>query len=383
MNHKFGKSMLYLKNIKTKIPLVLLLLCICAACSSVRTTTTANVDAGSKPKKIIFLIGDGMGLSQVSSAIYYQDQPSNFESFPIVGLINTSSARQKITDSAAGATAFSAGKKTYNGAIGVDENATPLTLITEQLKAQGLSNGLIATSSITHATPASFFAKADQRKKEELIASQMPASAIDFFAGGGRQFFSARADGKNYLDSLAANNFSVDTTALKSNLNFDNKTRHAFLLAANAMPPAVERVNFLPDATAAAMEFLNQDKDGFFLMVESSQIDWAGHRNDAEYLIAEMLDFDKTIGLALDFARKDGETLVLVTADHETGGFTLSAAEGDYNALSPTFSTGGHSATLIPVFAFGPGAEMFAGVYQNTDIYHKLMSLMRPGKTVR
>ena len=351
-----------------------------AACSSLKNAP-GNVEAtASKPKKIIFLIGDGMGLSQVSSAIYYQNKPSSFERFPFIGLINTSSSSEKITDSAAGATAFSTGEKTYNQAIGVDRNAAPLSLITEQLKAQGLSNGLIATSSITHATPASFFAKVDRRKKEELIASQMHTSAIDFFAGGGLQFFNSRADGKNFLDSLAASNFSVDTTALRSNLTFDDKTRYAFLLAAKEMPPAVNRGNFLPDATTSALKFLDQDKDGFFLMVEGSQIDWAGHDNNAEYLVSEMLDFDKTIGLALDFARKGGETLVLVTADHETGGFTLSASKSDYNSLSPTFSTGGHSATLIPVFAFGPGAERFAGVYQNTDIYHKIMSLLQSPK---
>ena len=354
--------------------------CILAACSSLKKTSVSD-EVVPKPKKIIFLIGDGMGLSQVSSAFYFQDQPSNFTRFPFVGLINTSSSTQKITDSAAGATAFSAGTKTYNGAIGVDPNAAPLNLITEQLKTKGLSNGLIATSSITHATPASFFARADSRKKEELIASQMHTSAIDFFAGGGLQFFKSRADGKNYLDSLAANDFSVDTTALKNKLTFNNQSKYAFLLAGNAMPPSVERGNFLPDATSLAMNFLNQDKDGFFLMIEGSQIDWAGHSNNAEYLVAEMLDFDKTIGLALDFAEKDGETLVLVTADHETGGFTLSASEGDYNALSPTFSTGGHSATLIPVFAYGPGAERFAGVYQNTDIYHKIMRLMQMDQT--
>ena len=368
-------------KMKIEILSSLFLLYMCAACSSLKNST-GNVATVSKPKKIILLIGDGMGLSQVSSAIYYQDQPSNFERFPFIGLINTSSSAQKITDSAAGATAFSAGTKTYNGAIGVDPDAVPLKLITEQLKSQGLSNGLIATSSITHATPACFFAKADQRKKEELIASQMHTSPIDFFAGGGLQFFNSRKDGKNFLDSLAASNFSIDTTAIKNNLTFNNKTRYAFPLAANAMPPAVDRGNFLPDATTSALEFLNQDKDGFFLMVEGSQIDWAGHSNQAEYLVSEMLDFDKTIGLALDFAKKDGETLVLVTADHETGGFTLSASEGDYDTLSPTFSTGGHSATLIPVFAYGPGAERFAGVYQNTDIYHKIMSLMQPAKTI-
>ena len=364
---------------KIKILFFLLLLS-GAACSSLENTTGNEGTITSKPKKVILLIGDGMGLSQVSSAIYYQDKPSNFERFPYIGLINTSPSSGKVTDSAAGATAFSTGEKTYNQAIGVDKNAVPLNLITEQLKGQGLSNGLIATSSITHATPASFFAKVDRRKKEELIASQMHTSAIDFFAGGGVKFFNSRADGKNFLDSLTAYNFSVNTTALRGNLTFDNKAKYAFLLAASAMPPAINRGNFLPNATASALEFLDQNQDGFFLMVEGSQIDWAGHDNNAEYLVSEMLDFDKTIGLALDFASKDGETLVLVTADHETGGFTLSASKGDYNSLSPTFSTGGHSATLIPVFAFGPGAERFAGVYQNTDIYHKIMSLLQtPG----
>jgi alkaline phosphatase len=141
------------------------------------------------------------------------------------------------------------------------------------------------------------------------------------------------------------------------------------------------RGDFLPSATALATDQLSQNKTGFFLMVEGSQIDWAGHANDTEYLIAEMLDFEKAIEVALDFAEEDGNTLVVVTGDHETGGFTLSAGHDpetgidDYTEIGPTFATGGHSATLIPVFAYGPGSEEFKGIYQNSDLYKKMVKL--------
>jgi alkaline phosphatase len=123
-------------------------------------------------------------------------------------------------------------------------------------------------------------------------------------------------------------------------------------------------------------------------MVEASQIDWAGHANETEYLLGEMLDFEKAIATALDFAEKDGNTLVIVTADHETGGYTLGPKKPeagqlgypDYNAIEPVFATGQHSATLIPVFAFGPGAEQFKGIYQNTEIYHKMANLAEAEK---
>lgn len=111
-------------------------------------------------------------------------------------------------------------------------------------------------------------------------------------------------------------------------------------------------------------------------MVEGSQIDWGGHDNDAEYLIEELLDFDKAIGVALDFAKKDGETLVIVVADHETGGFTLSADGNNYNKIKPTFTTTGHSATMVPVFAEGPGSQLFNGIYENTEVYFKMMEAL-------
>jgi len=144
------------------------------------------------------------------------------------------------------------------------------------------------------------------------------------------------------------------------------------------------RGDFLPNATELGIQFLNKDNSNFFLMVEGSQIDWGGHANDSDYLISELIDFDNAIGKALDFAKRDGNTLVIVTADHETGGFTLAAKTktrdngkeySDYSEVEGRFSTNGHSATLIPVFAYGPGAEEFNGVYQNNEIFHKILKV--------
>jgi alkaline phosphatase len=144
------------------------------------------------------------------------------------------------------------------------------------------------------------------------------------------------------------------------------------------MPTMLEgRGDFLPNATKTAIESLSENPKGFFLMVEGSQIDWGGHDNDAAYLIAEQLDFEKTIGVVLDFAKQNGETLVIVTADHETGGFTLATDNGDYSKIKPVFSTTGHSATLIPHFAEGPGRDLFGGIYENTEVFHKIKSLFR------
>ena len=332
-------------------------------------------------KNVILLIGDGMGLSQVSASFYFNTEPSNFERFPYIGLINTSATSHLITDSAAGATAFAAGVKSYNGAIGVDRDTLPVATIIEQVSEKEISTGVIATSSITHATPASFYAHVKSRGMQEEIAAQLAVSEVDFFAGGGWRFFANRADQVDYLDRLVAEGFEVDTTQLPKPATLKANKKYGYLLAPDGMPRMLDgRGNFLPQATEIALGQLSKNPKGFFLMVEGSQIDWGGHENDADYLVSEMLDFDKAVGVALDFAKRDGNTLVVVTADHETGGFTLSStpvplANGrtfsNYDQITGTFSTGGHSATLIPVFAYGPGAEEFAGIYQNTGIYDR------------
>lgn len=330
----------------------------------------------SSAKNIILLIGDGMGLTQVSTAYYYGEDTPNFSRFKHIGLHQNEPIGKKITDSASGATAFSTGYKSYNAAIGVDGDTIPRETILEWAAENGKSTGVIATSSITHATPASFYAHVENRNWHEDIAADLVKAPVDFAAGGGHKYFSDRTDQVNLLAQLEEKQVAVDTNTLGTDLQPGKK--YAFLLAPDAMPTMqAGRGNFLPEATTAALNHLSKDQDGFFLMVEGSQIDWGGHANDADYVINEVLDFDKVIGIALDFAKRDGNTLVVVTADHETGGLSLSAAEAfgqrEYGVIKPTFSTGGHSATLIPVFAYGPGSEEFLGIYQNNAIYGKMM----------
>ena len=353
--------------------LISILLISCDCKKEETTTSEVTITKITKPKNIIFLIGDGMGLSQVSASQFYNKNATNFERFSTIGLIKTSSSSDLITDSAAGATAFASGVKTYNGAVGVTPDSLAIKTIVEQISQKGISTGLISTSAITHATPACFYAHVKSRRMQEDIATQLVNSEIDFFAGGGLKFFSARKDGEDLLTQLAENGFEVSTDNLPEKVS-DKK--QGILLSEKGMPTMLEgRDDFLPNATKLALESLSKNENGFFLMVEGSQIDWAGHDNDGDYLIAELLDFDKTMGVVLDFAKQNGETLVIVTADHETGGFTLAADDGDYNKIKPVFSNDGHSATMVPVFAEGPGSENFGGIYENTAIYSKMINL--------
>lgn len=321
-----------------------------------------------------------MGLAQVSTSIYFNEGKSNFIRFKHTGFINTSASSHKITDSAAGATAFASGKKSYIGAIGVDSDTVSMPTILEIARDKMLATGVIATSAITHATPACFYAHVKSRRMYEEIAKQLANADLNFFAGGGLDYFQNREDGANYYDSLLAKNVIMDSTRLSNPEELRADYKYGYLLASDEMPRMQDgRGEFLSEATKMGIGHLEKDKNGFFLMVEGSQIDWGGHANDAEYLIAELLDFDKVIGLALDFAEKDGNTLLIVTADHETGGFALSSTpregsqESNYDKITGTFSTSGHTATLVPVFAYGPGAENFGGIYQNTEIYQKMM----------
>lgn len=367
---------------KIKLSLLLFLLSlslIITGCVSVKVSENTFKETGpavneKKPKNIILLIGDGMGLSQVSAAIYYKDGKPNFDRFSTIGLSKTSSFSDLVTDSAAGATVFSTGVQTYNGAIGVNSDTIPVPTIIEQLSKDGLSTGIVATSSIQHATPGAFYAHVKHRGMYEEITEFAPNSGVDFFAGGGLKYFNKRKDKQNLLEKMRAAGYTVITDKLPaSNVN----GKELILLAENGMPKMSEgRGDFLPKATQLALEKLSKNEKGFFLMIEGSQIDWGGHDNDADYLIEELLDFDKTIGVALDFAKQNGETLVIVTADHETGGFTLATDGGDYNKIKPIFSTTGHSGTMVPVFAEGPGAYLFNGVYKSHQIYFKMMEAL-------
>lgn len=331
-----------------------------------------------KPLNVILMIGDGMGLSQVSAPYYYSDEEPAFSRFRHIGLARTSSGSHPVTQSPAAATAISTGVKTYNLAVGVNMDTVPQENITEYLSRLGYLTGVIATSSITDATPAGFFAHESSRYSQMEIAMDLVHSDIDFFAGGGLKYFIDTTGTDHFKD----NGIEVDFAKLVKIKNPEAGDRYGFLLAAERMPAMLEgRKDFLGDASSIAIDFLSTGEKGFFLMIEGSQIDWAGHGNNVDYMITEMNDFDKTIGIVLDYAEEDGNTLVIVTADHETGGFTLGAAgrngyDADYSIIQPTFATTNHSAALVPVFAYGPGAEIFTGIYENTELFHKLVSLI-------
>jgi len=331
-----------------------------------------------RPKNVILMIGDGMGISQVTAPYYFGDKDPSFNRFRHIGLARTSSGSDPITQSSAAATALSTGHKTYNYAVGVDMDTIPREHFVELVSRQGYMTGVIATSSITDATPAGFYAHQPNRYMQYEIALDLVKSEIDFFAGGGIKYFLDTAG----TDHFKANGIEVNFAKLKKIKKPDPGSRYGFLLSADRMPTMREgRKGFLKDASTIAMDFLSTGEEGFFLMIEGSQIDNAGHGNQVAFMIAEMNDFERVVDAVLDYAEKDGETLVIVTADHETGGFTLGAAgrngyDADYSTIVPTFATTNHSAAMVPVFAFGPGAESFSGIYENTEIFHRLVSLV-------
>ncbi len=268
------------------------------------------------PKNIILMIADGTGLSQISSSLFYSEQPSNYERFRHIGLIKTSSASDLITDSAAGATAFSAGIKTYNGAIGVDTDTIATPTILEELSDRGYATGVIATSTITHATPASFYAHVKYRRMEEEIADALAKSSVDFFAGGGLKFFNQRSDQKDLLALLGINGFEIHTNSLNSNTTINQNKKQAFLLADGGMPKMIEgRGPFLEDATRLGISHLSKDTDGFFLMVESGRIDHGHHAGNAYNALEDTIEFANAVQAAVDSTDPD-ETLIIVTADH-------------------------------------------------------------------
>lgn len=327
-----------------------------------------------KPKNVIMMIGDGMGVSQVFAGITANGGHLFLDNFKHVGFSRTQSASHYITDSAAGGTALSTGQKTYNGAIGVNTDTVAIKTVLEMAEGKGLATGLVSTSAITHATPASFIAHQGARGSYEDIAADFLKTDIDVFIGGGYKHFSQRKDKRDLTKELQAKGYQVlrnpeDIYKVKTG-------KLAGLVADEHNDPFPKRTMNLPKSAETAFNILSQNKKGFFIMIEGSQIDFGGHANNTIYIVNEMLDFDQTIGKALEFAAKDGETLIVVTADHETGGLALAGGDMKTGMVKGAYTAGDHTAVMVPVFAYGPGAELFGGIQENTDIPKKIMSLL-------
>ncbi len=327
----------------------------------------------SSPKNIILFIGDGMGVSQLSAAKIIQGK-LNLERFKHLGLLTTYSNDELVTDSAAAATAMATGFKTNNTMLSVSPQGKPLKTIIEYAQQKQKATGLVATSAITHATPAAFAVHVNSRKKHALIAEQLSQSGIDVLLGGGWGYFvpistagSLRWDNSNLLARLAEHYPLIKTE--KELKSIGDESRLIGLFAVKHMAKVAQRQPDLVSMTKAAIKILERNSHGFFLMVEGSQIDWGGHANDQDYVISELVDFDKAVGAGLDFASNRDDTLVIVVADHETGGFAIHDGSIDKKQVTDSSFTGKkHTATMIPVFAYGPSADDFNGIGDNTLI---------------
>lgn len=326
------------------------------------------------PKNIIILIGDGMGVSQIYAGMTVNHGTLALEQFKHIGFVKTYSSDSYITDSAASGTALSSGKKTRNGMIGMDPDSVALKSVLEIAEENGLASGLISTSAITHATPASFISHQANRNMYEEIAADFLKTDIDLFIGGGRDHFIKRKDGRDLTKDLEDNGYEVLFGMDKIKEVTEGKL--AGFTADGHNPRYSEgRGDMLPDATSVALEILKKNEKGFFLMVEGSQIDWGGHANSTDYIVEEVIDFDNAVAEALEFAKADGNTLVVVTADHETGGMGLNGGNFEEGTVEVGYTTKGHTGVMVPVFAYGPGAEKLTGFFENTDFFYKFIDL--------
>ena len=354
-----------------------------------------------KAKNIILLISDGMSLTQVSSYRLLKGGPNEriaVDTFPVSGIVLTHSKDAIVTDSASSATAFSTGKKTNNGALGLDQDNKILENFTEKIDKYGYVSSLISTSEITHATPAAYASHVDLRWKTDEISLQMMDSDVMTILGGGRHFFipeemgGKRSDEVNLLEEIESSHTILTKKSDMDSFDHSNKGKVVGLFADEALRDAETPDNHSLEPTSSEMlefalkrseKFTSKGCKGFFVMVEGSQVDWAGHANNLDYLKREMQDFDEAVKTALDFAKNNQETLVIATADHETGGLLIEPATPT-NYTSPevkfSFNTGigygSHTGVPVPVYAYGPGSENFTGTLDNTDIYYAMVEAL-------
>lgn len=332
--------------------------------------TYRNNDARSQVRNVILLIGDGMGLAQIYAGLTANRGNLNLSQMLNIGFSKTSAADTYITDSAAGATAMATGQKTNNRAIGVDSLNRPLAAIPAQLRQWRIKSGLITAGSVTDATPAAFYAHQPDRAFEREIATDFLATKPDILIGGGLRYF----QDQHLLDSLRR--FGYGTGTQFRDLS---QLKAPFVLLDDSAVVSIEkgRSDFLNASLQKTITELKPNPAGFFIMAEGAQIDYGGHANNMGYVTREMLDFDKAIGEAMRFADANGQTLVIVTADHETGGLSLLDGDLRKGYVDGNFSTNDHTGVMVPVFAYGPHSLDFRGIYENTEIYRKIMAVLR------
>lgn len=334
-----------------------------------------EVDGVEQPvRRIILMIGDGNGLGQIAAAQTVNGNKLFLTQIINIGLIKTQAADDYTTDSAAGATAFASGQKTNNRFIGILPNGEKAEHLPDILKSMGWKNGLITTDKMAGATPSAFYAHVRERDDTQAILDFLPESSLDFFAGGGKDDFTRF--GKNQLETLEENGYELLDNF--EGIRTSESDKIGFLAASGSLPSILQnRGDYLKNTTIAAMDFLGRDDSPFFLMLESAFIDSGGHSNSTEVIVEEMLDFDQTIGAVLDYADANPGTLVLITADHETGGVTLPQGSIADHRIELNYQSDDHTGIMVPIFAYGAHSGDFRGVYENTEVFHRILHLVK------
>lgn len=374
-----------------------------------------KLSKGAYAKNIIFMIPDGMGLADVTAARIFKSGPNGdrltFETLPVIGYQSTHSANSTVTDSAAAASAWASGSKYNNGEISCHDvdfdsacDQTFLPTILDVARFKGKATGLVATSDITHATPAAFGANVHNRNCEEEIARQYLIRKIDVLLGGGisanhgscmltpseGNWFTTLLEeyyyaGYTLVDTKSAMQAAADEKVEKilGLFKVGGKTQELFRVDSTQVYPEEEPT--LPEMTQTALDFLEKNRKGFFLMVEGSQIDWVNHVNDIQGQIAETLAFDDSVKVVLDWInsrpKRGKKTLLVVVADHETGGFAIN---GPYGTLSNRgeivedgWTSQEHSAVDTLIWAKGPRSKKFGQALDNTDLFYLMEDAMR------
>lgn len=335
----------------------------------VYTPTYKNDGENKTVKNVILLIGDGMGLSQINAAKTV-NKGLTLLSLKNIGLQTNSPKDGYTTDSAAGGSALATGKTTNNRHISMTSDGEVTPSLIDIAYNNNMSCGVITLGNLADATPAAFYGHSTDRDNSDEITNYLLDGKLSLLVGGGMDVFTGRKDSETFIKKLEKEYSLIDDYEDIKNIN------KKIICADGRMDLAATQgtIDLLAKTTKYGIEKLNNEsKNGFFLMVEGAKIDYAGHANSLGGTIVEMLSFDLAIAEALEFADKDGETLVIITADHETGGLTLIDGDIETGLITGYFVTDDHTPIMLPVFAYGPQSNFFNGVYNNTEIFHKIL----------
>lgn len=319
-------------------------------------------DTNVKPKNVVLMIGDGNGLAQISAAMIANRGELTLAGIKNIGLVKTASHDDLITDSAAGATAMATGTKTDNRAIGVNSKGEALANLVDISSANGFNTAIVTTDAIYGATPASFFAHRVERDDTDGLVEDLKQSKLNFFISGGQN------EENSIKDAFATQNIE----------SFDSFQQPTAIYLGDNKVPSIQngRKDAFPTAVKKALDVLNKKEQPFFLMVESAQIDNGGHSNRTCDIVEEMLDFDQAIAEVLRFSDANQNTLVIITADHETSGFGIVGGNLSQGVVQGDFLTVDHTGIMVPLFAYGPQSDKFTGIFDNTEIFHKLLKVL-------